>query len=400
MDVVLRTSNVCQILMLKEKYIEIRNKTVDICSHLKDEEHVIQVAEFASPPKWHLGHSTWFFETFLLKPFFKNYKVYNIEYDFLFNSYYETLGERLSRNSRGVLFRPYTPEINAYRKHVDDFIIEHFSDMNDEMKNVLELGLNHEQQHQELLITDTKYLFSMHPLLPAWDTNASLNEYKVSNEFKWLNIAEGIYSIGHTNDQFSFDNEQPAHKQYIGNFSIMDRPVTNKEYLEFIIDGGYDNFKFWLAEGWDWINREKISHPMYWKKNKDEYFFFHLDGLKKLELDLPVMHISYFEAEAYAHWKGLSLPTEFEWETAADQYPGAFRNIVWEWTQSAYLPYPGFKIAEGAIGEYNGKFMINQMVLRGGSIATPKDHSRITYRNFFHPHLQWQFSGLRLIKRT
>ncbi len=386
--------------MLKEKYIEVRSKTVHICSNLKDEEHVIQVAEFASPPKWHLAHTTWFFETFLLKPFFPQYKVYNTEYDFLFNSYYETLGERLNRNSRGVLFRPYTPEIYSYRKHVDDFIIQHFSDLNNEAESILELGLHHEQQHQELLRTDTKYLFSMHPLFPAWDSNASLDEYRVPKEVKWLDINEGIYSIGYSEDQFCFDNEQPVHKQFITSFGIMDRPVTNREYLEFINDGGYKNFRFWLAEGWDWIKREKLEQPLYWHKNNEEYFFFHFDGLKKLDLDLPVIHISYYEAEAYAHWKGLSLPTEFEWETAANQNPQAFKNIVWEWTQSAYLPYPGFKIAEGAIGEYNGKFMINQMVLRGGSLATAKDHSRFTYRNFFHPHLQWQFSGLRLIKRT
>jgi ergothioneine biosynthesis protein EgtB len=240
----------------------------------------------------------------------------------------------------------------------------------------------------------------MHPLFPVWDANSTLNNYKLSQEFKWLEINEGVYSIGHSGGEFCFDNEQPVHKQFVNSFSVMDRPVTNREYLEFIKDNGYKNFKFWLAEGWDWIKRENIEHPMHWHKKDGEYFFFHLDGLKKLDLDLPVMHISYYEAEAFSHWKGLSLPTEFEWETAAKQFPTAFKNIVWEWTQSAYLPYPGFKIAEGAIGEYNGKFMINQMVLRGGSLVTPKDHSRVTYRNFFHPHLQWQFSGIRLIKRN
>lgn len=386
--------------MFKEKYIEIRNKTVAICSHLKDEEHVIQVAAFASPPKWHLGHTTWFFETFLLQRFFPEYKIFNSQYDFIFNSYYESLGDRLNRNSRGVLFRPYTSEVYAYRNYVDNFIIQHFSHLSNEMKTILELGLNHEQQHQELLITDTKYLFFSHPLMPAWDSNATLEKYRAHEKFNWLNIVEGIYHIGYSGDQFYFDNEAPIHQQFVGNYSIMDRSVTNREYLDFIKDGGYKNFKFWLSEGWDWVKREKAEHPLYWLKKGEDYFFYHLDGLKILDLDLPLMHINYFEAEAYAHWKGLSLPTEFEWEVAAKQNPDAFRNAVWEWTQSAYLPYPGFNIVEGAIGEYNGKFMINQMVLRGGSMATPEGHTRFTYRNFFHPHLQWQFSGLRLIKRT
>lgn len=386
--------------MLKEKYIDVRNATVNICSKLNDEEHVIQIAEFASPPKWHLAHTTWFFETFLLKPFFTRYKVFNASYDFLFNSYYEALGERLNRNSRGILFRPYTQEIYSYRKYVDDFIIQNFSELNNEMKTILELGINHEEQHQELLITDTKYLFSKHPLFPVWDSDSTLESYISSKELKWLDVAEGVYSIGYNGNEFCFDNEQPVHSQFITGFSIMDRSVTNGEYLEFIKDGGYENFKFWLSEGWGWIDREKIEHPMHWHKKDDGYYFFHLDGLKKLDLDLPVMHISYYEAEAYAHWKGLSLPTEFEWETAAKLYSDSFKNAVWEWTQSAYLPYPGFKIAEGAIGEYNGKFMVNQMVLRGGSLATPGNHSRFTYRNFFHPHLQWQFSGMRLIKRN
>jgi ergothioneine biosynthesis protein EgtB len=260
------------------------------------------------------------------------------------------------------------------------------------------LGLQHEQQHQELLVTDTLYLFSCHPLLPVWDESMTLQKYRQSAEYRWLSLPEGVHTIGYEGDGFCFDNELGVHKQYIPAGEIMSRPVTNGEFLEFIEDGGYKNFRYWLSEGWDWVNREKIEHPLYWQKKEQDWYFYHIDGLKKLDADLPLMHVSYYEAEAFAHWKKMRLPTEFEWETAAKLYPESFRPVVWEWTQSAYLPYPGFKTAEGAIGEYNGKFMVSQMVLRGGSIATPAGHTRFTYRNFFHPHFQWQFSGIRLMK--
>jgi ergothioneine biosynthesis protein EgtB len=386
--------------MLQENYIQIRNKTEKICSLLKDEDHIVQVSEFASPPKWHLGHTTWFFETFILKNCFPEYRPFNPEFDFLFNSYYHSMGDRIERNKRGLLFRPYTSEVYAYRKYVDEHIKKYLSSFTAEMNEMLELGLNHEQQHQELLLTDTKYLFSQHSGLPIWDKSKTLQHLQLSSSFNWLPVKEGVYDIGYNGNGFCFDNELPVHKQYIQAFEIMDRPVTNREYLEFIADGGYQNFKYWLAEGWDWIVKNNIQQPMYWHKNKKDYFFYHQDGLKELDPLLPLMHISYYEAEAYAHWKGWSLPTEFEWETAARTYPIYFKNMVWEWTQSAYLPYPGYTIAPGAIGEYNGKFMVNQMVLRGGSIATPVGHSRETYRNFFHANMQWQFSGIRLIKRN
>jgi ergothioneine biosynthesis protein EgtB len=386
--------------MLKEKYKQVRNRTEEICSTLSPEDSVVQAAEFASPPKWHLGHTTWFFETFILKKHDPQYKVFNPDFDFIFNSYYESIGERVKRSSRGILFRPYLHEIMAYRKHVDAAIDQYFSGFNAELLSILELGLNHEQQHQELLMTDTKYMFSQNPTWPVWDEKKTLDLYHEVGPAKWLTVEEGVYSIGQEGNGFCFDNELPAHQQYIHAFEIMNRPVTNGEFIEFIEAGGYHHFAYWLAEGWDWINREKVEKPLYWHQNTEgDYMFYHLDGLKKLDPDLPLMHISYYEADAFAHWKGASLPTEYEWETAAKKHSSFFKNRVWEWTSSAYLPYPGYTIAPGAIGEYNGKFMINQMVLRGGSIATPEGHSRVTYRNFFHPQSQWQFSGLRLIKR-
>jgi ergothioneine biosynthesis protein EgtB len=386
---------------LQERYNLIRNQTQKICAGLPDEVYTIQAAEFASPAKWHLGHTTWFFETFVLKKSVPSYEIYQADFDFLFNSYYETLGNRLPRNRRGILFKPGIAEVYAYRQYVDEHIQKHVEEFDSATKNIINLGLHHEQQHQELLITDLKFLFSQHPLLPAWDPAANHEHLRLSPSFNWMKVTAGVYPIGHPGTGFCFDNELPVHPQYIPSFEIMDRPVTNAEYLEFIEEGGYKNFKYWLAEGWDWVQKNHIEHPMHWHKSEHgEYGFYHISGLKKIDPLLPAMHLNYYEAEAFAHWKGLSLPTEFEWETAANVYPDNFTNLVWEWTQSAYLPYPGFTIAPGAIGEYNGKFMVNQMVLRGGSFATPAGHSRTSYRNFFHPWMQWQFSGMRLIKRT
>jgi len=385
--------------MAAERYTRIRNATVKLCEKLRPEDHVVQLVVYASPPKWHLGHTTWFFETFVLKPFARGYREFDPEYNFLFNSYYESIGERVQRDSRGSLFRPATEAIYKYRDYVDEAMLRFIPEMSNDAATVLELGLQHEQQHQELLVTDTKFLFGNHPLQPVWDEEATLGHYRQPETFSWLRVPDGVYTVGFQDEGFCFDNELAPHRQYIHSFEIMDRPVTNREYLEFINDGGYADFRYWLAEGWDWLPAQNISHPMYWNRKGDQWYFFHLNGLQELDPDLPVMHISYYEAEAYAHWKGLKLPTEFEWETAARLHPGAFAPVVWEWTQSAYLPYPGFDAPGGAIGEYNGKFMVNQMVLRGGSVATPEGHTRVSYRNFFHPHFQWQFSGLRLVRR-
>ncbi len=265
-----------------------------------------------------------------------------------------------------------------------------------QIRKVISLGLQHEQQHQELLITDTKYIFAQNPLLPVWDEHAGLAHLSQPDTFDWLPVEEGIYEIGFEGAGFCFDNERERHRQFIDSFSVMGREVTTGEFLAFIEDGGYDNFRHWLSEGWEWVKQCKVAHPLYWFQRNGEWYFYHIDGQKKLDRTLPLMHVSYFEADAFARWSGCRLPTEFEWETAARRYPSAFRNHVWEWTQSAYLPYKGFTTEEGAIGEYNGKFMVNQMVLRGGSIATPPGHSRVSYRNFFKPHMQWQFSGIRL----
>jgi ergothioneine biosynthesis protein EgtB len=384
---------------LKTRYTQVRKETLKRCEKLLPEDMVVQAEVFGSPVKWHLGHTTWFFETFILKRFDKNYKVLSEDHNFIFNSYYESIGERVNRNRRGMLFRPPVSEIYAYRQYVDGAILallEHNSD--EELLQLMELGLQHEQQHQELIITDTKYIFAQNPLLPVWDAEKTLERFRLPIGIEWLPVTEGVYEIGYKGENFCFDNELNPHKQYIQPLEMMNRPVSNGEYLEFVEAGGYENPLYWLSEGWDWVKSENITHPMYWFREKESYSFFHLDGLKPLDPQLPLMHVSYYEAEAFARWKNMRLPTEFEWEAAARIYPGQFNTCVWEWTGSAYLPYPGFRVAEGAVGEYNGKFMVNQMVLRGKSLATPEGHSRITYRNFFSANLQWQFSGIRLVK--
>lgn len=384
---------------MKAFYTQVRGETLRRCEMLSPEDMLPQPEAFVSPAKWHLAHTTWFFETFILKAHAPGYREFDAAYPFLFNSYYEALGERVDRRYRGMLFRPPLADILAYRRHVDDAVLTWLDgEPSGDLLSLLELGLQHEQQHQELIVTDTKYIFSRNPLLPVWDAEQTLEPYRLPEKSGRLSLPEGIYEIGHRGDGFCFDNELGLHKQYIHAVEIMDRPVSNGEYLEFIRAGGYHEAGHWLGEGRDWVRSEGIRHPLHWHVRDGEYFFFHLDGLKPLDLQAPVMHVSYYEADAFARWKGLRLPTEFEWETAARLYPEAFDTCVWEWTQSAYLPYPGFRIAEGAVGEYNGKFMVNQMVLRGKSLATPRNHSRFTYRNFFHPHLQWQFSGIRLAK--
>lgn len=380
------------------RFLHIRKRSVELCSALKTEDFVCQPVAWVSPPKWHLAHTTWFFEAFILTRFLPDYQLFHKDYNFLFNSYYETIGERVQRNHRGMLFRPPLEDIFAYRRYVEEHMAHLLKENADPLvSELVELGLQHEQQHQELLITDTKYIFAQNPLLPVWDAKATLETFRQPAALQWLSVEEGVYEIGYEGTGFCFDNEWGRHKQYLRNFSIMNRPVTNGEYLEFLEAGGYQNFRYWLSEGWEWVKENDIVHPMYWYKIEEQWWSYHLDGLKPLDPALPLMHISYFEADAYARWKGQRLPTEFEWETAARLYPACFKNEVWEWTQSAYLAYPGFRIAEGATGEYNGKFMINQMVLRGGSLATAPGHSRVSYRNFFHPHLQWQFSGVRLV---
>lgn len=383
-------------MTLVEEYLQIRKYSEQICEPLQTEDYVVQPIVDVSPPKWHLGHTTWFYETFILKPFSVNYQVYNDEYNFVFNSYYETVGNRVIRTDRGNLSRPSVNEIYQYRAYVDEAMVKFLATtLKDEVEELLILGFNHEQQHQELLLTDIKYILGNNPLFPTYSKNQKevLTISKIEPGF--IQISEGVYEIGYDGKDFSFDNELNRHKVYLHDFSISKTLVSNAEFIEFISAGGYENFNFWHAEGWDWVKNNNINAPMYWHLIGGKWFNYTLAGLLAIDLTAPLSHISYYEAYAFASWKGMRLPTEFEWEIAAKHFNWGER---WEWTESAYLPYPGFSKAPGAIGEYNGKFMVNQKVLRGASIATPENHSRITYRNFFHPHLRWQYTGIRLVK--
>lgn len=382
---------------LLHEYKKIRTRTKDICRPLKTEDYVVQPIADVSPPKWHLGHTTWFFETFLLQPNQPGYEAFDADYNFVFNSYYESVGKRVIRTHRGNLSRPSVEDIYKYRDHVDaamEAFLEQ-SSLSLELQELVTLGLNHEEQHQELLYTDIKYILGHNPLLPAYGPSPVKEQAVGSQPKTSIPIKAGIYEIGHAGDGFSFDNERGRHKVYLNDYTIESSPETNEDFLAFIEDGGYSDFRHWHAEGWDWVQQHHIGAPLYWHLVDGQWFYYTWEGLKPLDLSAPVAHISYYEAAAYASWKKMRLPTEFEWEIAARQFKWGQR---WEWTESAYLPYPGFEKAPGAIGEYNGKFMVSQMVLRGASEVTPPGHSRITYRNFFHPHLRWQFTGLRLAR--
>lgn len=376
-----------------EKYKVTRQRTEDICKPLQTEDYVVQPVPDVSPPKWHIGHNTWFWETFILKENVLGYKEFNPDYNFVFNSYYETVGNRVIRTDRGNLSRPTVDEIYAYRKYVDD-AMEHFlrTDFSASLNEIINLGLNHEEQHQELLFTDIKYILGNNPLFPAYSNNGPKD--KISNESSgFMEMPDGLYNIGFEGDDFCFDNELGRHKVYLHAYKIATQLVTNGQYIEFIKSGGYTDFRYWHAEGWDWVKNNNIQSPMYWHLIDNEWHHYTFEGLVALDESKILNHISFYEASAYAAWKGLRLPTEFEWEAAASKLNWGSR---WEWTESAYLPYPGFAKAPGAIGEYNGKFMVNQKVLRGGSSVTSPGHSRITYRNFFHPPLRWQYTGIRL----
>ncbi|WP_343604445.1 ergothioneine biosynthesis protein EgtB [Fluviicola sp.] len=378
---------------LKEKYLEVRNRTEALCSPLQVEDYVPQPVAYASPPKWHLAHSTWFFEEMILKKNLEAYQEYHPDFGFLFNSYYNTIGQRTFRADRGNMTRPGVSEVYAYRAYVNEAMMRLLNqNLPSELEDLIELGLNHEQQHQELLLTDLKYTLGHNPIFPVYDPEQNLLT-DTNTESGWIALEEGIYEIGHDGAAFCFDNELTRHKVYLQSFEISKALVTNGEYLTFMEAGGYAQFEHWLDEGWSWVNENRVTSPLYWHKINGKWHYFTLAGLKEVDPDAILCHVSYYEAQAYASWRGLRLPTEFEWEAASGQFNWGKR---WEWTNSAYLPYPGYHIAEGAVGEYNGKFMINQMVLRGASVATAPDHSRKTYRNFFHPHFQWQYSGIRL----
>ena len=381
---------------LINQYNDVRAYTEQICKPLQTEDYVVQVAEFASPAKWQLAHSSWFFETFLLLPHLPEYKLFNIDFPYLFNSYYNNAGDRVLRAKRGNLTRPTTDDVYAYREYVDTAMGQLLQQKLDaDLFQLVTLGLHHEQQHQELLLSDIKYMFGQNPLFPAYDVETSLLDQESNRESGHVKISEGVYTIGYQGDGFCFDNELGVHKVYLHDFEIQKGLVTNGEYIEFIEAGGYKDFNLWLDEGWSWLKQNQVSKPLYWHQLDGQWMHYTLKGFQKIKENDILKHISFYEAMAFAEWKGMRLPTEFEWEIASSQLNWGQR---WEWTNSAYLPYPGFKKAPGAIGEYNGKFMINQMVLRGASIATSPKHSRPTYRNFFHPNAQWQFTGIRLAK--
>jgi ergothioneine biosynthesis protein EgtB len=379
---------------IQERYRQVRQRTEDICKPLQTEDYVVQPIADVSPPKWHLGHTTWFFETFILKPNLKDYKEFDPNYNFVFNSYYETVGARVVRTDRGNLSRPGVADVYRYRKHVDDAMADLFTyELPKVVDDIIILGLNHEEQHQELLCTDIKYILGNNPLLPAYDPKpVDAGGADVSG---FVDIPAGIYEIGYVGNDFCFDNELGRHKVYLQDYSISASLVTNAEFMEFMQAGGYSDFRYWHSEGWDWVKNNCVRSPMYWHLIDGTWHYYTTQGLQPVDTVATLCHISFYEAAAYAAWKGMRLPTEFEWEAASDKFEWGRR---WEWTDSAYLPYPGFVKAEGAIGEYNGKFMINQMVLRGASVVTPPGHSRNTYRNFFHPQLRWQYTGIRLAK--
>jgi len=381
---------------LVKKFRDVRARSEEICRPLEIEDYVVQPIVDVSPPKWHLGHTTWFFETFILVPNFPSYEVFDPQYNFVFNSYYETIGARVIRTDRGNLSRPSVSDVYRYRKYVDEkmneFLDSHY--MKDAIVPLLELGLNHEQQHQELLITDIKYILGHNPLFPAYKKD-SMQAEKAVKEKRMLRFSEGIYEIGFDGLGFCFDNEMTKHKVYLNDFAISSQLVTNGEYLEFMEAGGYSDFRYWHADGWNWVKENNALSPLYWHKIDGTWMYYSLGGLQEVDLNEELCHVNFYEASAYAAWKAMRLPTEQEWEAASSAFSWGKR---WEWTNSAYLPYPGFKKEPGAVGEYNGKFMVNQMVLRGASVATPPGHSRNTYRNFFQPDLKWQFTGIRLAK--
>ena len=382
-----------------EAFRRVRGETERRAAPLSAEDQAIQSMPDASPTKWHRAHTTWFFETFLVQPNNPGYKVFDERFAFLFNSYYVAAGPRHARPKRGLITRPDAGEVAAYRAHVDAaveaLVAEASAAALPEILRILEIGLNHEEQHQELLITDILHAFAQNPTAPAYDTSWRAPQATAADGF--VELAEGIHTIGHQTDSYCFDNEGPSHRVLVGPVRISRSLVTNGEWLEFIKDGSYTNPALWLADGWAAVQNEDWQAPGHWQDHDGEWRRLTLAGLKPVDPREPVMHVSYYEADAFARWAGRHLPTEQEWEVAARQ--GALNDaygVVWQWTRSSYSPYPGFTACDGALGEYNGKFMINQMVLRGSSLATPDGHTRVTYRNFFYPPARWQFTGLRL----
>ncbi|MGF1508679.1 MAG: ergothioneine biosynthesis protein EgtB [Myxococcota bacterium] len=404
----------------------VRSTTVSLSDDLTPEDMVVQSMPDVSPTKWHLGHTTWFFETFVLAPFASNHRAFDASFGYLFNSYYEAMGARQPRPLRGLLSRPGVERVLEYRREIDRRLIQLVEDAAErdwaEISRRITLGLHHEQQHQELLLMDIKHVFSSNPLQPVFRAPAESRPSASAAPARFLGFPGGTVQIGNDGVGFGFDNEFPRHGVLIHPFEMADRMVTNAEFLEFIEDGGYQDHRHWMADGWDWVTRDAWRHPLYWSETDEGWLEFTLRGPMLLDPNLPVIHVSWFEADAYARWSGRRLPTEFEWEHAAASAPrgGNFLENArltpspaaasteteprqmfgdaWELTQSAYAPYPGYTPVPGALGEYNGKFMSNQVVLRGGSCATPSSHIRATYRNFFYPHQRWAFQGFRMAR--
>jgi ergothioneine biosynthesis protein EgtB len=388
---------------LRDAYRMVRAETERRAAPLSPEDQIVQSMPDASPTKWHRAHTTWFFEQFLLKPYRDGYPVFDERYGYLFNSYYVAAGPRHARPQRGMLTRPDTADISAYRAHVDAaverLILESSPETFDIVAPLVELGLNHEQQHQELLLTDILHAFAQSPISPAY--NANWRPPRATADAGFAEITEDVRNIGHAEAGFHFDNEGPQHRELVGPTQIARALVTNGEWLEFMRDGGYSRPELWLSDGWTTVTAEEWSAPGYWRETDGGWHVLTLCGLRAIDAAAPVCHISYYEAEAFARWAGKCLPSEAEWEVAAraGDIADAF-GVVWQWTRSAYSPYPGYVAPPGAIGEYNGKFMVSQMVLRGSSHATPEGHSRLTYRNFFYPPARWQFTGLRLAEHS
>lgn len=403
-------------------YRQVRQDTDRLTAGLTPEDQNLQSMTEASPVKWHRAHTAWFFETFILRDLDAGYRPFESQYNYLFNSYYNGVGRQYPRARRGLISRPDVHEVDCYRQHVDQAMLALLESCPDErletLKRLTLLGINHEQQHQELIVTDTKHGFSANPLLPEW--TALPEPVGTTAAVEWRPFNGGVHRIGADGSRFCFDNETPRHRVVTEDFLLANRPVTCGEFLEFMADGGYHDPALWLSDGWDWRERESVTSPLYWQQRDGEWCIYTLGGLRPVDLDEILAHISYYEAAAFAHWAGARLPTEVEWELAAleNGASGEFADsgrlhparagtdsglchmfgTVWEWTASSYAPYPGFSAQSGAIGEYNGKFMANQMVLRGGSCATATGHVRPTYRNFFYPPDRWQFTGLRLAR--
>lgn len=404
------------------RYRHVRQRSEQICKPLTLEDHGIQTMPDVSPPKWHLAHTTWFFEEFLLRPLERDYQAFHPRFGYLFNSYYQTVGHMHPRPQRGFLSRPSTDEIYRYRAYVDEAMAALIASIDEDRWGDfvfrVTLGLHHEQQHQELLLTDIKHIFASNPLRPVYLSPTTPPSGDVA-PLRWRDCPAGLVRIGHDGQDFAYDNETPRHRVWLDDFRLATRPVTNAEYLEFMHSGGYGRPELWLSDGWQTLHARGWEAPLYWERLDDQWWHMTLSGMQPVDLHAPVCHVSLYEADAFARWRGARLPTEAEWENAAAELPvtgnlyesghlqpragettaAGLQQVfgdVWEWTQSAYAPYPGFKPLAGSLGEYNGKFMCNQVVLRGGSCVTPASHIRATYRNFFYPADRWQFTGIRL----